>query len=759
MTGQRRALIVAIDEYDHAELGQLPSAAADAEALARVLGDPGIGRFDVRVLRNDQAHRVREEIEDFFAEAAPDDLLLLHFSGHGLKSDAGELFFSAGNTRPTRLRSTAVPSDFVQQCMRTSRSRSIVLFLDCCYGGAFEQGAQVRAGGDVNVLDAFPQERLGGRGRVVITSCGSSEFAFEGDRLSDRAAPEPSVFTGALVHGLATGDADRDEDGWISLGELYEYLYERVRSITPKQTPTRGGNVQGELYLARSGRHRVRPQPIPGELRSALADGNMYARIGAITELRKLVLSANVALAAGAVEALAAIRDADLPHVADQARDALAVTRPRPERSQVPFGRLAQGRGVPHQRVSLSGPPIARACTVRSTDDRVRATVDDGTVEVWIDTASPGPVAAAVVLTGAGGQASIDVSAVVALPETRESRSAVSPTEPAPLIEPEPLREPEPSPNPSPAPPPGPLPVLRPESSPLPSPGPMPAPLPAPRPESERQPRPESLPESERQPRPKTLWQPERRPQPESSREPESSPEREQEGKREREPAGEDRPGARVPANRNGLRGFLAKRVWTVVGVLLFTVAAAVAALPLIADALVSTPPPNRVVDAKPLSIAEVFPVSPVTVPSGASYTVEEADADTDCRRIGTGDLGTALRAAGCTQYVRATLATADRKLLVTAGIANLESEPAAEAVHRRLGTLEAPFSGLTTQASTAPISGNGVSHWVVYGHYLVFCKIVNATGVSAEQPEVQSVMKGLIRDYLAGEVLHERNT
>ena len=65
---------------------------------------------------------------------------LLHFSCHGLKSESGELFFAAANTRPNRLGSTAVSADFVQRCMRASRSRSVVLLLDCCYGGAFAQG-------------------------------------------------------------------------------------------------------------------------------------------------------------------------------------------------------------------------------------------------------------------------------------------------------------------------------------------------------------------------------------------------------------------------------------------------------------------------------------------------------------------------------------------------------------------------------------------------------------------------------------------
>ena len=50
MTGRRRALVVANDTYDHAALGQLRSAAADAVALSEVLGDPEVGGFEVDVV-------------------------------------------------------------------------------------------------------------------------------------------------------------------------------------------------------------------------------------------------------------------------------------------------------------------------------------------------------------------------------------------------------------------------------------------------------------------------------------------------------------------------------------------------------------------------------------------------------------------------------------------------------------------------------------------------------------------------------------
>lgn len=231
MNARRKALIVANDEYEQEQLRDLLAPAADAEALDRVLSDAQIGGFAVQVIRNQPAHDIAARIEDLFAESRPDDLLLLHYSGHGIKSESGELFLAASNTRPTRLRATAVAADFVLQCMRDSRSRSIVLFLDCCYAGAFPQGARPRAAGDINVLDSFSREKSGGRGRAVITASSAMEYAFEDGQLADDQHGQPSVFTAALVEGLSTGEADQDGDGWVALAELYNYVFDKVRDL------------------------------------------------------------------------------------------------------------------------------------------------------------------------------------------------------------------------------------------------------------------------------------------------------------------------------------------------------------------------------------------------------------------------------------------------------------------------------------------------------------------------------------------------
>jgi hypothetical protein len=431
VAGQRKALIIANDTYEQEALQDLLAPAADAEALGRVLSDPQIGDFAVQIVYNEPAHVIQAQIDEMFSESRPDDVLLLHFSGHGLKSESGELFFAASNTRPNRLVSTAVSADFVQGCMRTSRSRSVVLLLDCCYGGAFAQGVKVRAGGDVNVLDSFPQGRSGGgRGRAVITASGAMEFAFEGERLGDDQRRRPSVFTTALVDGLATGAADRDEDGWISLDELYDYLFDKVREQNPNQTPSRQFELEGELYLARSRRRRIRSAPIPADLQSALADPNMYTRLGAVGELRSRLASDNLPAAAGACEALAELARTDIGYVADAAAAALNEAAVRPDQTELHFGRVEQGSAPPRRRVELLGPPIARACVPRPSHDWIHVDQTVGSLDISIDTAGTGAIHGSLGLKGPSGEATVtlDIDLVRAPSQTSPFRTEGRPT-------------------------------------------------------------------------------------------------------------------------------------------------------------------------------------------------------------------------------------------------------------------------------------------------------------------------------------------
>jgi len=97
---QRRfALIIANNEYHDADFQKLIAPAQDAKALASVLKDPEIGDFEVKVILNEPSYKVNEEIESFFSDRKPGDLILLYFSCHGIKDENGHLYFATINTR------------------------------------------------------------------------------------------------------------------------------------------------------------------------------------------------------------------------------------------------------------------------------------------------------------------------------------------------------------------------------------------------------------------------------------------------------------------------------------------------------------------------------------------------------------------------------------------------------------------------------------------------------------------------------------
>jgi Caspase domain/WD domain, G-beta repeat/WD40-like Beta Propeller Repeat len=266
--GTRSALIIAAERYEDTALARLRSPSQDAIALASVLADQSIGNY--RVLPpslNQPAHVVAEAIEAFFSEARLTDVLLLYLSCHGVKDEDGQLCFAMKNTKIGRLGSTSVTAEFLARQVKRSRSRRIVILLDCCYSGAFPKGFQTRSVDRVSVTQLWQAEPQG-QGCVVITSCTATENAFEkgpGGRLTRRVLTRglPSVFTDAVVEGLRTGAADRDRDGRISVDELYEYVYERVREHTPSQTPEKGGTTRGRLIVAWNPYAGIPPIPAP----------------------------------------------------------------------------------------------------------------------------------------------------------------------------------------------------------------------------------------------------------------------------------------------------------------------------------------------------------------------------------------------------------------------------------------------------------------------------------------------------------------
>jgi Caspase domain len=234
------ALLIGVSEYEPG-LNPLPGAVKDVEALQEVLLNPELGGFektDVILLKNPERQDVEEAIERLFTYRQKDDLVLLYFSGHGIKDDLGRLYLATRRTRKNSngelVRATAIAANFVQQCMGLSRSRRQVVILDSCFSGAFAEGLSAKDDGTVDI-----REQLGGEGRVVLTSSSSTQYSFE------EQGQDLSIYTRFLIEGIRSGEADRDEDEFISIDELHEYASQKVREFQPAMKP--------EIYAVREG--------------------------------------------------------------------------------------------------------------------------------------------------------------------------------------------------------------------------------------------------------------------------------------------------------------------------------------------------------------------------------------------------------------------------------------------------------------------------------------------------------------------------
>jgi Caspase domain len=223
------ALLIGVSKYG-AGIQALPAAPRDVAAMQEVLQNPEMGGFDeVKDLINPNHWEMQQEIELWFRDRAKDDLVLLFFSGHGLKDERGDLYFAACNTqkdeRGELIKSTAVAASFVHSCIRDSKCKRQVVILDCCFSGAFGN-LLARDDGSVDL-----ERQLGAEGRVVLTSASAIQYSYE------QKGAKLSIYTHYLVEGMTTGAADLDNDGAIAVQELHEYACGKVQETAPSMNP------------------------------------------------------------------------------------------------------------------------------------------------------------------------------------------------------------------------------------------------------------------------------------------------------------------------------------------------------------------------------------------------------------------------------------------------------------------------------------------------------------------------------------------
>ena len=227
------------------------------------------------------------------------------------------MYLAVRDTERAILAGTAIEASYVTTRMDRSASKRLVLVLDCCHSGAFGYGAKAAQGATVGTATAFEGT---GRGRVVLTATDSTQYAWEGDQVLGEV--ENSLFTHYMIEGLRTGAADRDEDGLITIDELYDYVYEHVLNETPKQTPGKWAfGQQGEIVIAQNA--AASRTKLPPEIEEAVRSTLPSVRLEAVRELDIILRGRHAGRSNAAREVLKRLAEDDSRRVAAAAVEML----------------------------------------------------------------------------------------------------------------------------------------------------------------------------------------------------------------------------------------------------------------------------------------------------------------------------------------------------------------------------------------------------------------------------------------------------
>ena len=240
--GEKWAVIIGISKYQDSSIN-LEYADRDAQDFYDILTQEKEGFFkkdNIIKLINEQAtaQKIRSALGKFLKKPDKDDLFLLYFACHGHNDPdiPDNCYILPYDTDRNEIESTTLPMDDITTWIRKFlKARKKIIIADACHSGNF--------GGDIGrrSLQSSESSEIVTRylkdlansieGTALLTSAEAREVAREGKQWGDG----HGVFTHYLIEGIkgeADGHGGREKDGIISIGELFEYVREKVKEAT-----------------------------------------------------------------------------------------------------------------------------------------------------------------------------------------------------------------------------------------------------------------------------------------------------------------------------------------------------------------------------------------------------------------------------------------------------------------------------------------------------------------------------------------------
>ncbi len=231
------ALVVGVASYNH--MPALRYTDDDAYRLYAFLKSPGGGAVpdeQLRILIDEDATRERilSSMNDIFSRAGPNDMVIMYFSGHGLKGAFLPIDFDGFGNK--------LYHEEITGALNKSKARYKLCIVDACHSGSL---LAMRGAKSQQLITTFYDQLAQAQGGTALfLSSKSEETSLESSGLRQ------GVFSHFLIRGLK-GEADADGDQLVTIQELYEYVHNNVRTYTGlQQSPLITGDYDRKMVVA-----------------------------------------------------------------------------------------------------------------------------------------------------------------------------------------------------------------------------------------------------------------------------------------------------------------------------------------------------------------------------------------------------------------------------------------------------------------------------------------------------------------------------
>jgi len=231
------AVVVGVARYKHMPV--LKYTDDDAYHTYAFLKSPEGGALpdnQIKVLIDEDATRsnILRTMRNVFLRADENDVVIMYFSGHGLPGSFLPVDFDGFNNK--------VGHEEVKQIFRESKAKHKLCLADACHSGTL---MAMRDATLKNTLKKYYTafDNSDG-GTALLMSSKGEEYSLEDKGLRQ------GIFSHYLIRGLK-GDADRNNNKIVTIQELYDYVYKKVRNYTGNaQSPTLSGEFDSRMPVA-----------------------------------------------------------------------------------------------------------------------------------------------------------------------------------------------------------------------------------------------------------------------------------------------------------------------------------------------------------------------------------------------------------------------------------------------------------------------------------------------------------------------------